>query len=154
ISVNEVQPDFLVSVGYKWQLGPYGIAYLYVAPRWRERARPLEGSWLTRAGAEDFSSLVDYRDDYQPGARRFDMGEYSQFTLLPMALAAVRQLLEWEPRRIQATLSAITASIAREASSLGLSVLDADRRVGHLLGIRFPAGLPVGLAQRLRDARV
>lgn len=154
ISVNEVQPDFLVSVGYKWQLGPYGIAYLYAAPRWRERARPLEGSWLARAGAEDFSALVDYVDDYQPGARRFDMGEYSQFNLLPMALAAVRQILEWEPRRIQATLTAITGLIAREARSLGLAVLDADKRVGHLLGIRFPDGLPAGLAQRLADARV
>lgn len=154
ISVREVQPDFLVSVGYKWQLGPYGIAYLYAAPRWRERARPLEGSWLARAGAEDFSALVDYVDDYQPGARRFDMGEYSQFTLLPMALAAVRQILEWGPERIQATLAEITALIAREARSLGLSVLDADRRVGHLLGIRFPAGIPAALAQRLADARV
>jgi selenocysteine lyase/cysteine desulfurase len=154
ISVEEVQPDFLVSVGYKWQLGPYGLAYLYAAPKWRERSRPLEASWLTRAGADDFSSLVDYVDEYQPGARRFDMGEYPQFILLPMALAAVRQLLEWEPKNIQATIAKLTASIAREARSLGLSVLDADKRVGHMLGIRFPAGLPAGLPKRLADARV
>jgi selenocysteine lyase/cysteine desulfurase len=154
ISVKEVQPDFLVSVGYKWQLGPYGVAYLYAAPKWRERARPLEGSWITRAGADDFSSLVDYVDEYQPGARRFDMGEYSQFVLLPMALAAIRQLIEWDPKNIQATLAKLTAFIAREARSLGLSVLDADKRVGHMLGIRFPAGLPAGLPRRLADARV
>lgn len=154
ISVKEVQPDFLVSVGYKWQLGPYGIAYLYAAPKWRERARPLEGSWLTRAGADDFSSLVDYVDEYQPGARRFDMGEYSQFVLLPMALAAVRQLLEWGPKNIQAAVAKLTAFIAREASALGLSVLDADKRAGHMLGIRFPAGIPAGLPGRLADARV
>lgn len=154
ISVKEVQPDFLVSVGYKWQLGPYGLAYLYVAPHWRERSRPIEESWLIRAGAEDFSSLVDYVDEYQPGARRFDMGEYSQFVLLPMALAAVRQLLDWEPKKIQATLAKLTGSIAREASSLGLSVLEADRRVGHMLGIRFPEGLPARLSERLADARV
>ena len=154
ISVREVQPDFLVSVGYKWQLGPYGLAYLYVAPKWRERSRPLEASWLTRAGAEDFSSLVDYVDEYQPGARRFDMGEYPQFILLPMALAAIRQLLEWEPKNIQATLAGLTALIARGASSLGCSVLAPDRRVGHMLGIRFPTGLPAELPGRLADARV
>jgi selenocysteine lyase/cysteine desulfurase len=154
ISVKEVQPDFLVSVGYKWQLGPYGLAYLYAAPKWRERARPLEASWLTRAGADDFSSLVDYVDEYQPGARRFDMGEYPQFILLPLALAAMRQLLEWGPDNIQATLGALTARIAREAAALGLSVLAEDRRVGHMLGIRFPAGLPTGLVKRLADARV
>ena len=154
ISVRELQPDFLVSVGYKWQLGPYGLAYLYVAPKWRERSRPLEASWLTRAGAEDFSSLVDYVDEYQPGARRFDMGEYPQFILLPMALAAIRQLLEWEPRNIQATLAGLTALIAREASSLGCAVLAPDRRVGHMLGIRFPTGIPADLPGRLADARV
>jgi len=154
ISVEEVQPDFLVSVGYKWQLGPYGLAYLYAAPKWRERSRPIEASWLTRAGADDFSSLVDYVDEYQPGARRFDMGEYPQFILLPMALAAIRQLLEWKPMNIQATLTKLTASIAREARSLGLSVLDAEKRVGHMLGIRFPSGLPAGLAERLAASRV
>ena len=154
ISMKEVQPDFLVSVGYKWQLGPYGLAYLYAAPKWRERSRPLEASWLTRAGADDFSSLVDYVDEYQPGARRFDMGEYPQFILLPMALAAIRQLVEWEPRNIQNTLTKLTALIAREARSLGCSVLDDDKRVGHMLGIRFPGGLPAGLPKRLADARV
>jgi selenocysteine lyase/cysteine desulfurase len=71
-----------------------------------------------------------------------------------MALAAIRQLLEWDPENIQATVAKLTAFIAREASALGLSVLDADKRVGHMLGIRFPAGLPAGLPRRLADARV
>src|SRR5690606_39296023 len=33
-------------------------------------------------------------------------------------------------------------------------VLAPERRVGHLLGIRFPGGLPPDLAQRLDAARV
>ena len=154
ISVSAVQPDFLVSVGYKWQLGPYGLGYLYVAPKWRERSRPLEASWLTRAGAEEFNALVDYVDDYRPGARRFDMGEFPQFILLPMALAAIEQLLEWGPANIQATLTRLTSFIANEAASLGCSVLAVDRRVGHMLGIRFPDGLPAGLPERLAAERV
>ena len=154
LSVEEVQPDFLVSVGYKWQLGPYGLGYLYVAPRWRERSRPLEASWLTRAGADDFSALVDYVDEYRPGARRFDMGEYPQHILAPMALAAIEQILEWSPENIQATLCRLTSLIARGAESLGCSVLAEDRRVGHMLGIRFPGGLPAGLPERLASERV
>jgi selenocysteine lyase/cysteine desulfurase len=153
VSVDAVQPDFLVSVGYKWQLGPYGLGYLYVAPKWRD-GRPIEESWLTRAGAENFSALVDYADDYQPGARRFDMGEYPQFVLAPMALAAINQLLEWRVERIQATLTRLTEAIAREARAVGCSVLAADRRAGHLLGIRFPDGIPAGLPARLSVERV
>jgi selenocysteine lyase/cysteine desulfurase len=103
-----VQPDFLVAVGYKWLLGPYGLGYLYVAPKWQERGIPLEQSWLTRAGSEDFARLVDYRDKYRPGARRFDMGEFPQFALAPMAMAALRQILAWGVNNIQETISALT----------------------------------------------
>lgn len=152
-SVDEVQPDFLVSVGYKWQLGPYGLGYLYVAPKWRN-GQPIEQSWLTRAGAEDFAALVDYRDQYRPGARRFDMGEYPQFVLAPMALAAIRQLLAWRVERVQATLAWLTRMIARKAESMGCSVLSPGRRVGHMLGIRFADGLPKALARRLSEERV
>ena len=38
---------------------------------------------------------MDYRDDYQPGARRFDVGQRTKFELVPMAIAALEQLTEW-----------------------------------------------------------
>ena len=33
LDLAAVQPDFLVAVGYKWLLGPFGLSYLWVAPR-------------------------------------------------------------------------------------------------------------------------
>ncbi len=155
LDLSAVQPDFLVSVGYKWQLGPYSLGYLYASPRWREAGRPIEASWLTRLGAEDFTTLVNYADDYQPGARRFDMGEYLQFVLAPMALAAISQLLEWSVKRVQATLSQLTNAIAEGAAAMGCSVLPADRRVGHMVGVRFPGGLvPEALPRRLMKEQI
>ena len=53
---------------------------------------PIEQNWIARAGSEDFARLVDYRDDYQPGARRFDVGQRTQFELVPMAIAALEQV--------------------------------------------------------------
>lgn len=153
-AVEEVEPDFLVSVGYKWQLGPYGLGYLYVAPKWREGGRPLEASWLTRSRAEDFTALATYVDEYRPGARRFDMGGYPQFVLAPMAISAITQLLAWGTVRIQTTLSRLTKQIAREAETVGCSVLSPDRRVGHMLGIRFPDGIPPAFPKRLSEERV
>lgn len=154
LELASVQPDFLVSVGYKWQLGPYSLGYLYAAPQWCRSGRPIEHSWATRKGAEDFAALTDYAAEYRPGARRFDMGEYSQFVLAPIALAGLTQLLDWGVERVQATLRRVTDRIAAEAEALGLEVLAPERRVGHLLGIRFPGGLPPDLAQRLDAARV
>ena len=154
IDVGRIQPDFLASVGYKWLLGPYSLGYLYVAPKWHEHGRPIEQSWMSRAGAEDFTRLVDYVDDFRPGARRFDMGEFSHFTMLPMSTAAVTQVAEWGVERIAAGIGALTDRIGREASALGCEVPRDDERVRHMIGVRLPGGLPRGLPERLAEAKV
>jgi selenocysteine lyase/cysteine desulfurase len=112
LDITQIQPDFLVTVGYKWLLGPYGLGYLYAAPRWRESGAPIEWSWLARAGSEDFSRLTEYTETYRAGARRFDMGECPRFVLIPMAVAALEQILAWGVDRIQAALLPLTSFAA------------------------------------------
>jgi selenocysteine lyase/cysteine desulfurase len=154
IDVAKIQPDFLCAVGYKWLLGPYSLGYLYVAPKWHERGVPIEQTWMSRVGAEDFTSLVDYVEELRPGARRFDMGEFSQFTLLPMSVAALTQVLEWEVPRIAEGIGRLTSRIATEAVTLGCTVPAERDRVRHIVGVRLPHGLPAGFTERLAEARV
>lgn len=154
LDISRVRPDFLVTVGYKWLLGPYGLGYLYVAPKWHRDGAPLEQSWLARAGSEDFSRLVEYTDEYRPGARRFDMGEFPQFVLVPMAIAALRQILSWNVEQIQAALAELTGKIAQTAAADGYRVLPPDERCGHMIGIRHPNGIPSDLARLLKEAKV
>jgi selenocysteine lyase/cysteine desulfurase len=151
ISVERLRPDFLVSVGYKWQLGPLGLAYLYVAPEHRD-GEPIEENWINRAGSEDFAGLVDYVEEYQPGARRFDVGARSSFQLVPMSIAAVELLLEWAPARIAATLARTTAAIARGAAALGLEPVPAEQRGPHMLGVRLPEAARESALAALSDA--
>jgi selenocysteine lyase/cysteine desulfurase len=151
--VAAVQPDFAVAAGYKWMMGPYSLGFMYVAPQWQD-GRPLEHNWIARAGSEDFARLVDYRMDFQPGARRFDVGEVANFALLPQAIVALEQLLEWGVDNIQATLRARTDAIATRASNLGLKASDPAFRAGHFLGLRFPQGVPAGLPQKLAAEQV
>jgi len=153
IDFAAVQPDFAVAAAYKWLMGPYATGFLYVAPRWRDGA-PLEENWIGRAGSEDFARLVDYRDAYQPGARRFDMGERANFALLPAAIAALEQLLAWTPDAIARTLAAKTAAIAARARALGLSAMPEDLRGPHYLSLALPEGAPEGLPARLAAERV
>ena len=138
IDVERLRPDFLVTVGYKWLLAPFSLAYLYVADEHRD-GEPLEENWIVRVGAEDFTGLDDYSDEYQPGARRFDMGARTSFNLTPMAIAAIEQLLEWRLPRIAASLQETTATLAARAAELGLSPPPADRRAPHILGLGLPA---------------
>lgn len=144
IDVGRIQPDFLVAVGYKWLLGPYGLGYLYVAPHWREIGVPLERSWLARRGSEDFARLVDYTDDYRDGARRFDMGEFSQFYHAPMACAALEQILEWGVDKIYGALCALNTRLIERAGELGYA-----GSAGHFVGLRRSGGVPSALVAEL-----
>jgi selenocysteine lyase/cysteine desulfurase len=137
LDVTALRPDAVVSVGYKWLLGPFSLGYLYLGQRFHE-GEPLEENWILRAGAEDFTALVDYEDDYLAGARRFDMGQRTSFHLTPMAVAALDQLLDWGVPRVAATLRARTDQIAAGADRLGIGVPPPDTRGPHMLGLEFP----------------
>ncbi len=152
-SIKKVRPDFLIAAGYKWLLGPYSLGYLYVAPK-HHGGQPLEYNWLNRENSEDFAGLVNYRDEFQHGARRFDMGERSNFTLMPMAVAALQQINEWQVEQIYETLSGLTGQIAERAKKLGLSVAPAKFHAGHLIGIRFPGGVPAALIEQLKAEKI
>jgi selenocysteine lyase/cysteine desulfurase len=152
LDIDRIQPDFLVSVGYKWQLGPYGLGYLYAPRKWQQGI-PIEQSSMTRQGSEDFTR-TDYSDEFQPGARRFDMGEFTQFILAPMAAAALQQILDWGVASIEQSISHLTAEIAQRALAAGYVVAPEEQRSKHMLGIRFRGGLPAKLAAALAAAKV
>lgn len=151
--VRAVRPDLVVAAGYKWLLGPYSTAFAWVAEDRRDGV-PLEHNWITRAGSEDFASLVDYRDEFAPGARRYDMGERSNFVLLPMAIAALRQVLEWGVEEIAATIALWTRRIEAATADLELQPVAHDIRVAHMLGVQIPGGVPPTLVEDLAEARV
>jgi selenocysteine lyase/cysteine desulfurase len=152
-SVAEVQPDFLVTASYKWLFGPYSLGFLYAHPRYQD-GKPLEHGWIARKNSEDFAGLVSYQDEFQPGARRFDVGERSNFALMPMVLAALQQISDWQVTEIAATLSAMTHRIAERAAALGLKVAPAHLRGPHLMGLRFPEGVPAALVDRLSQNKI
>ncbi len=153
IDVGRVQPDILVAATYKWLLGPYSLGFLYVAPAW-QGGIPLEGNWASRAGAHDFTQLVNYTDRFQPGARRFDVGERANFALLPVATAALAQIEEWTPEAIATTLGEINERLAQRLSALGLAAGPRHVRSPHILGLQLPADTPENFIGQLAAQKV
>jgi selenocysteine lyase/cysteine desulfurase len=151
--VSEVRPDFLVAASYKWLLGPYGIGFMYVGEKYRE-GNPIEHNWINRRGSQDFSGLVAYEDAFQPGARRYDVGERSNFALLPMAAVALQQLIDWEVDNVSETIGALTDLIEEKAEELGVVAVPKGRRARHLIGLKLGTGAPHNLARRLTDHNV
>jgi selenocysteine lyase/cysteine desulfurase len=152
--VFAVKPDVLVCAGYKWLLGPYSLGLAYFGERF-DRAAPLEETWLGRRGSEDFARLVEYADEYQPGGARFDVGERSNFTNMPMLVAALEQILAWGPANVQAYCRELTGGLVSEARALGCAVEEEPWRGAHLFGIRTPPEIDATRLQRaLAERRV
>ena len=146
--VSEVRPDFLVASSYKWLLGPYGVGFMYVGEEFRD-GKPIEHNWINRRGSQDFSGLVSYQDAFQPGARRYDVGERSNFALLPMAAEALRQILKWEVENVSESIGALTDIIEEKAEALGISTIPKERRARHMIGLKLGPDAPDDLASRL-----
>jgi selenocysteine lyase/cysteine desulfurase len=154
LEADAVQPDFVVTVGYKWLLGPYSVSFLWAAPHRRD-GDPIEENWIDRAGSEDFAGLVDYVDDYRPGARRYDVGEAGNLALMPAATAALRYLLDLGGAApVAEHCRALSDRLVAGATSLGLSVAPAEQRSPHLTGVRLGGADPAMVAARLAAARV
>jgi selenocysteine lyase/cysteine desulfurase len=151
--VSEVRPDFLIATSYKWLLGPYGVGFMYVGEEYRE-GKPIEHNWINRRGSQDFSGLVDYQDAFQPGARRYDVGERSNFALLPMAAEALRQLLDWGVENVSETIGTLTDLIEEKAGELGIVTIPKERRARHMIGLMLGPDAPDDLARRLTTHNV
>jgi selenocysteine lyase/cysteine desulfurase len=151
LDLGAVDPDYLIATSYKWLMGPYSLGFLYVAPR-HQQGRPLEEAWIVRSNARDFRSLSAYEDGFDAGARRFDMGERANFALLPVAGAAIGQLLDWGVGNVSETLGAMTGGIEARLRERGAT--GQQGRAPHFLSVRFPGGLPEGIEERLAAAGV
>jgi selenocysteine lyase/cysteine desulfurase len=147
--VRSLDPDFLIFPTYKWLLGPYGRAFLYIA-----NGVPLEQtSYGRRAIASERETY--YRDiEFVPGARRFDMGERDHFISLEMASIGMEMVAEWGCDAVQARLRALTRRLADGLRDCAVMIPDAAVRAPHILSLRFPAGMPQHLIERLAAEHV
>lgn len=137
--IQKIKPDALVCAGYKWLMGPYSIGLAYYGEYFDNR-KPIEENWINRLHSEDFSGLVNYENEYQPGALRYEVGEHSNFILVPMMLKALQQLNKWGVDRIQEYCTSITRNSIGILKERGVIIEEEQWRGSHLFGIRLPQG--------------
>ena len=148
IDVKSLDPDFLIFPTYKWVLGPYGRAFMYVARRW-QHGIPLEQTAAARkaVSAEDTIYFRDtsYRDD----ARRYDMGERDHFVSMEMASIGMEMMASWGSVAVVERLAMLTGRLADGLGNLGVRLVDAKLRAPHILCATFPGGMAPDLPKRL-----
>lgn len=152
--VGAVRPDFVVSVGYKWLLGPPGMSYLWASPPNRE-GRPLDANWMTREGSHDFSRVNEYRWELASGARRYDAGQTWNLWIAEAAGRGLEILSEVGARRLSEHGRRLTDRLVEGACELGLTAAPSRFRSAHLVGLRLPDGAdPGALVAELADRSV
>ena len=150
--VAETGADAVICAAYKWLLGPYSLAFGWFGPRY-DRGTPLEEAWLARVGSDDFRNLVAYGTEYRPAAARYDVGGRSNFVLMPMAIAALEQLLDWGVPAIQAYCRSLTAGLFDTLRAHGYEADTEASRAAHLFGVRAPDGLDNAALKQELDRR-
>ena len=152
--VEKIKPDALVCAGYKWLMGPYSIGLAYYG-EYFDSGKPIEENWINRLHSENFAGLVNYQTDYQPGALRYEVGEHSNFILVPMMLAALKQINQWKPENIQAYCAKITSKPLQLLKEKGFWVEGAAHRGQHLFGVRLPPHIEVkALKEKIQKQKI
>jgi selenocysteine lyase/cysteine desulfurase len=151
--VARLDPDFVIFPTYKWLLGPYGRAFLYVAKR-HQGGIPLEQTSFGRRDVRAENAVYFADLDYVADARRFDMGERDHFISMEMASIGMEMMAEWGAAAIAERLAMLTERIAAGVRHLAVSILPRHLRAPHILSLGFPHGVPAGLVEGLASEDV
>jgi selenocysteine lyase/cysteine desulfurase len=148
LDVARLDPDFVIFPTYKWLLGPYGRAFIYVAKR-HQGGLPLEQTAAGRRNVRAENAIYFSDTRYLANARRFDMGERDHFISMEMASIGMEMMAQWGSAAVTERLAMLTARIARGLQQLGIAVPDQRFRAPHILCLNFPGGMPAGLVDGL-----
>jgi len=162
--VKALDPDFLIFPTYKWVLGPYGRAFVYVAKRHQEGV-PLEQTAFGRRDVKAENSVYFADTRYLPDARRYDMGERDHFISMEMAAIGMEMMAAWGTQAIVDRLAALTRRVADGLAGLNVRVPDARFRAPHIMSLGFAgdelgalmpalAGEQIYVASRLGRMRI
>lgn len=138
--MQKIKADAVIAAGYKSLMGPYSIGIAYFGPVF-DSGRPIEENWINRKNSQNFGDLVNYKKDYQPGALRYEVGEHSNFILVPMMLEALRVVNSWGSHRVKEYCDRLVEGPIKKLKEAGYHIDDHTHRASNLFGIHTPTGV-------------
>jgi selenocysteine lyase/cysteine desulfurase len=119
LDLNATPVDFLSAGAQKWQLGPQGVAIIYVSERMQEMISQSHLGWISVQHAWNF---FDYDNPLQEDARRYENGTYNSIGITGYH-GALRLFEDIGHDRVEAFVRANAAHTYSRALESGFEVI-------------------------------
>ncbi|HEY0025370.1 MAG TPA: aminotransferase class V-fold PLP-dependent enzyme [Longimicrobium sp.] len=123
----------LATGGQKWLCSPFGTGFTYVRRELVGRMEPRVVGWTAMAASADLERVLEYRQEWVPGARRFEVGAQPWQDYAGMA-ESLELLGEAGPAQIRAHVLALLDPLAAFLEERGVEVVS-DMRPERRSGI-------------------
>lgn len=154
MDIEKYHIDALVCAGYKWLLGPYSTTLTYFSEDFNN-GTPIEEAWLNRKKSNLFSQLANYEKEYRPGATRYNVGETSNYILMPILRESLKQLVQWNPKNIQAYCADLISPLIEYLKTLNIQLEDEAFFCNHIFALPIPPKINIEiLREKLTQNKV
>ncbi len=144
IDIQSCKIDALVCASYKCLLGPYSLSVAYISDKF-ENGIPLEESWLNRIHSVNMKNLTNYETTYQSHAGKYNVGETSNFILMPMLHEALKQINLWKPQSIQNYCKNLGQPLINYLQDSGVVFENKNYFSYHLFPLKLPNSINLDL---------
>lgn len=125
--------DVLATGGQKWLCSPFGTGFTYVRRELVERKEPRVVGWTAMAASADLERVLDYGEEWVPGARRFEVATQAWQDYAGMG-ESLELLSEAGPAQIRAHVLALLDPLAAFLEERGVEIVS-DMRPERRSGI-------------------
>lgn len=154
MDVKRFKIDALICASYKWLFGPYGMGISYFGHAF-DGGQPLEESWLNRTNSQDFANLTKYDHEYTEDSGRYNVGEMSNFILVPMLNEALRQINAWTVPQIEQYCQELTVPLYEYLKGRDVALEAEQYTSRHLFGLKLPEDIdPELLKTNLQENKI
>ena len=137
MDIKKFHIDALVCAAYKWLFGPYSMGLTYLSEDYNNGI-PIEESWMNRKNSNQFSQLANYENEYRTGATRYNVGETSNHILMPILKASLQQIIEWDPKNIQAYCAELIKPLLEYLKTLEVPLEEESFFCNHIFALQLP----------------
>ncbi|MBL4708224.1 MAG: aminotransferase class V-fold PLP-dependent enzyme [Flavobacteriales bacterium] len=138
IDVKACKIDALICASYKWLFGPYSVALAFIGEAFHQGI-PLEETWMNRTNAQNFAQLTEYESEYTPDAGRYNVGQVSNLTLMPMLIASLQQIHEWSVEGIQLYCRELVLPLLQYLKAIKVDLEEETYFSHHLFSLPLPS---------------